>query len=218
MTNKYSNLFGWLNGPADKPEEDGWVEPDLPDFIPEGIQREIKKTMFMDNKRDALRYGGHQGQLRDATGIGDAAMLQNHRQTALEQQMRYDAERQRMQQQMAPDMWSQKMLEQYRQSGLRQYTTPGVVWETTTMNGDLIPNGIMRVKFPFGEIEMEVGNDSDVDRAFDMVKHMLKVHEENTAKNAIKKNLHESKVPKAPIAHKVSSSPIAYGGILNNKY
>lgn len=42
--------------------------------------------------------------------------------------------------------------------------------------------GVLRISFPYGEVEMDCNNEPELERAFEMAKHMLKVHEENIAR------------------------------------
>ena len=93
--------------------------------------------------------------------------------------------------------WSSEMLAQYQNTALgpqmmATYEGKSITptWRNTEMNqGEITNHGVVRINFPFGQVEMDIRNEAELDRMVDMAKHMLQVHEENTATAAIRENL-----------------------------
>jgi len=190
-----------------------YTELDLPDWIPKVLQKEIKRTHKQDidrarakaaaRRQDAMmdvhRYGGMSGAIGNQAGLSNApATLYGQSITASEVAMRsqrsLNEQNRRMQaaiqrQHMIPDLWNQTMLDEFSNQVLK----PKEEWKMGN-DGTYLDGGVIRMRFPFGEIEMNCCNEAELERAYEMAKHMLKVHEENTATGLVKKNLRENEM------------------------
>ncbi len=74
-------------------------------------------------------------------------------------------------------------------------------------DGSVRTTGVIRISFPFGEVQMDCNNASELERVHEMAAHMLKVHEEMNATNAIKKNLKDREPQEEPVMEQAMPMP-----------
>lgn len=177
MKDVYGRLF---NSSTPKPEAPGaepWIEPELPKGLPEEVRKAIIETASMDRKKRT-----------DRAMEAQAARLAVRQQQAIHQHPAM----QNMQGRLTPGVWSRKILDNLNETIFK----PNERWKM----GELTKaEGVMRINFPFGEVEMPISNESELERALKMAQHMLKVHEELVATGAIKREIHKSKTNDVPV-------------------
>lgn len=189
----YTALLEWRKGSREK-------EPDHLDALPQDIRRAIKKTIFMDTKRaqDTAMAMAMVERAKLSKLSGPAPHMQDLR-TAHARMAGLSgsasAEFARLQNRGLGNQYQQEpnnsIVRQVQKDTAKFNPTPQRNQNMDSNDiGEYTTDGIMRIKFPFGEVEMNVNNEAELDRAYEMAKHMLKVHEENTATEAIKKQYH----------------------------
>jgi len=202
MINPIDSLRNLLVKPEPEPSGEEWA-PNVDESLPKDIRDAIVDTARLDRERQhrakAMRqrddmlnsrlynvsrdnFGGHQGTASPA----------------METQRRIEEQYRNIMNNSSglidQNMWSEKLLEEYQRavlSGPIITRTPREEEWRHVMNGEFKDYGVVRINFPFGQVEMDVRNEPELERMVDMVKHMLKVHEENQAANALRREMNE---------------------------
>ena len=199
----------WWNNrnPEEEPKPVPW-EPDIDKSLPKDVYDAMVRTAHIDKEREieAINeqyYNAMAEQQNNMIGASNAGMAA----MAGMRDNRLDVAR-----------WSSQMFAQYRNMALGpqiavtsagEPTTP--TWRNTEMNnGQLINHGVVRINFPFGQVEMDIRNEAELDRMVEMAKHMLRIHEENQATAAVRDNLAKSKQPQVIIEPGVAPPPTSF--------
>ena len=207
----------WWNNrnPEEEPKPVPW-EPDIDKSLPKDVYDAMVRTAHIDKEReieaDNERY---RNALAERQNSFDGARAQ----TATELQLRQQAAMAAMSPSLDAARWSNQMLAQYQNTALgpqmvATYEGKSITptWRNTEMNqGEITNHGVVRINFPFGQVEMDIRNEAELDRMVDMAKHMLRVHEENLATAAIRENLRMTSKQSEPMAQDTAllNTPIA---------
>ena len=205
----YKKLCGCGCG-QEPPKTEPW-EPDIDKSLPKDVYDAMVRTAHIDKERE---IEAKNEQYRNAMAERQNYMAGESRaQTATEIQLRQAAAMAGMRPNDRLDVarWSSEILAQYQNTALGpqmvatyegESITP--TWRNTEMNhtDEMVNHGVVRINFPFGQVEMDIRNEAELDRMVDMAKHMLKVHEENVATAAIREDLARSQEPMIAVDRK----------------
>ena len=186
--------------PEPEPSGEEWAS-NVDESLPKDIRDAIVDTARLDRERqleaEAKKCRDHMDHMLDARSHYGAA----HNSTAspaMETQRRIEEQYRNIMNNSSglidPNMWSEKLLGEYQQAVLGGPTitkTPREEEWRHVMNGEFKDYGVVRINFPFGQVEMDVRNEPELERMVDMVKHMLKVHEENQAASALRREMNK---------------------------
>lgn len=199
MINPIDSLRNLLAKPEPEPEPSGeeWA-PNVDESLPKDIRDAIIDTARLDRGRqleaEAKKRRDHMDHMLDARSYYGAA----HNSTATESQRRIEEQYRNIMNNsnglIDQNMWSEKLLGEYQRAVLGGpiiTRTPREEEWRHVMNGEFKDYGVVRINFPFGQVEMDVRNEPELERMVDMVKHMLKVHEENQAASTLRREMNK---------------------------